>query len=224
LGAGATLTVGTFNITVEESWTSDAVNAIFDAGTGTVEFDGTDTGHVIDSDDIFKREDAIKDVGAILDWIDEQPELNNKKIAIAGKMYGGYLTLASLIKYGKRFKAGIDLFGIRDFINHIESTSTYRKAFIREEYGDNRIPEIRKFLTSISPIKHIDKIVSPLLVVQGLNDFKTSSKDAKLMVDELLKRKQPVWALYAKNAGNEFAGSELLKAEIFFLKKYLLEK
>jgi dipeptidyl aminopeptidase/acylaminoacyl peptidase len=45
-------------------------------------------------DNAEKREDSVKDIGALLDWIAQQPELDASRVAVAGGSYGGYMTLA----------------------------------------------------------------------------------------------------------------------------------
>ena len=41
-----------------------------------------------------KREDSVKDIGALLDWIAEQPDLDASRVMVTGGSYGGYMTLA----------------------------------------------------------------------------------------------------------------------------------
>ncbi|HEX5106568.1 MAG TPA: prolyl oligopeptidase family serine peptidase, partial [Pirellulaceae bacterium] len=62
------------------------------------------------------REDSVKDIGALLDWIAKQPELDASRVAVSGGSYGGYMVLASLVMHGERIKAGIDNVGIANFI------------------------------------------------------------------------------------------------------------
>ncbi|PKL74756.1 MAG: hypothetical protein CVV27_18880, partial [Candidatus Melainabacteria bacterium HGW-Melainabacteria-1] len=41
-------------------------------------------------DNGFLREDSVKDIGALLDWIKEHPELDEKRVCVYGGSYGGY--------------------------------------------------------------------------------------------------------------------------------------
>src|SRR5690606_23710319 len=60
------------------------------------------------------REDSVKDIGALLDWIAAQPELDAGRVGVTGGSYGGYMVLASLMHYSDRIRAGIDIVGISD--------------------------------------------------------------------------------------------------------------
>ena len=48
-------------------------------------------------DNGFKREDSVKDIGALLDWIDAQPNLDSERVIVYGGSYGGYMVLASAV-------------------------------------------------------------------------------------------------------------------------------
>ena len=66
------------------------------------------------------REDSVKDIGALLDWIAKQPDLDASRVAVVGGSYGGYMVLASLTHYRDRIKAGVDFVGIANFITFLE--------------------------------------------------------------------------------------------------------
>ena len=92
-------------------------------------------------DNAERREDSVRDIGALLDWVAQQPELDSSRIAVAGGSYGGYMVLASLTHFGDRIKAGIDYVGIANFITFLEKTAAYRVDLRRAEYGDERDPK-----------------------------------------------------------------------------------
>ena len=71
-------------------------------------------------DNADKREDSVKDIGALLDWIAQQPELDATRVAVQGGSYGGYMVLASLMHYSDRIRAGVDIVGISDFITFLD--------------------------------------------------------------------------------------------------------
>jgi dipeptidyl aminopeptidase/acylaminoacyl peptidase len=111
----------------------------------------------------------VRDIGALLDWIAQQPDLDANRVAIYGASYGGYVVLASAVHYSDRLRAGVDVVGISNFVSVLENTEDYRRAFRRYEYGDERDPDMRAFLERISPLNNVDRIGIPLLVVQGRN-------------------------------------------------------
>lgn len=154
----------------------------------------------LDNDSL--REDAVKDIGALLDWIAEQPELDQNQVVIVGGSYGGFMVLASAVHYSERLLCGIDLYGMSNLVSFLENTESYRRDERRIEYGDERIPEIRQYLTSISPLHQMAHINMPLLVYQGSNDPRVPPSESRQMVDKLKKEGKEVWYLEASNEGH----------------------
>lgn len=114
-----------------------------------------------------KRENAIKDVAALRDWLETSGGADPKNIFIDGASYGGYVVLASLYHYPDAFAAGIDIYGVADWVTFLEKTNEVRSA--REAiYGS--LAHDRAFLESISPINHVSQIKRPVLIVAGQND------------------------------------------------------
>jgi dipeptidyl aminopeptidase/acylaminoacyl peptidase len=151
-----------------------------------------------------KRADSIKDIGALLDWIAAQPDLDARRVGIYGGSYGGYMVLGSLTNFPDRFKAGIDVVGIADFVTFLENTKSYRRDLRRAEYGDERDPEVRKILDEISPLKNAHKIKAALLVTHGKNDPRVPVTEAEQIVAKLRELNRPVWYALALNEGHGF--------------------
>jgi dipeptidyl aminopeptidase/acylaminoacyl peptidase len=156
------------------------------------------------ADDVLRREDAVRDVGAVLDWIATRPDLDADRVAVVGGSYGGYMVLASLIHHGDRLRAGIDLVGISSFVTFLESTSEYRRDLRRAEYGDERDPEVRAFLEQISPLTRAGEIDRPLFVVQGANDPRVPATEAAQIVSAVRGAGADVWYLVAADEGHGF--------------------
>ncbi|MCG3127101.1 MAG: Dipeptidyl aminopeptidase BIII [Phycisphaerae bacterium] len=155
-----------------------------------------------------KREDSIRDNGALLDWIARQPELDAKRVAVFGGSYGGYMVLGSLATYPERIKAGVDIVGIASFISFLEKTPEFRRDLRREEYGDERQPEVREVLARISPLQNAEKIKSALFVLHGKNDPRVPVNEAEQIVAKLRELKRPVWYACALNEGHGFRKRE----------------
>jgi dipeptidyl aminopeptidase/acylaminoacyl peptidase len=177
-------------------------------------------------DDGLKREDAVKDIGALLDWIATQPKLDASRVAVYGGSYGGYMVLAAAVHYSDRLRAAVDVVGISNFVSFLENTQDYRRDLRRLEYGDERDPEMRAFLESISPLNHVDRIRVPLLVVQGQNDPRVPVSESEQIVAALRSRGQPVWYMNALNEGHGYERKEnrdaYQQAALLFLQQYLL--
>ena len=173
------------------------------------------------------REDSVKDIGALLDWIQTQPELDSKRIMVTGGSYGGYMTLASMTHFNDRFRCAVDVVGISNFVTFLEHTEAYRRDLRRVEYGDERDPEMRKFLESISPTEHVSNITRPMFIVAGRNDPRVPYTEGQQMTAAIRARGVPVWYLLAADEGHGFAKKAnrdfQFAATVMFIRKYLLE-
>ena len=182
----------------------------------------------LEADNNKKREDSVKDIGALLDWIQTQPDLDASRVAVMGGSYGGYMVLAASVMYGNRLAAAFNSVGISHFVTFLENTETYRRDLRRVEYGDERDPEMRKFLESISPLTHADKIRVPLMVSHGKNDPRVPYTEAEQIVKRVRANGSPVWYLLAEDEGHGFAKKAnadfQFAAMTAFYDRYLLKK
>ncbi|HEU4520626.1 MAG TPA: prolyl oligopeptidase family serine peptidase, partial [Thermoanaerobaculia bacterium] len=156
-------------------------------------------------DNAAKREDSVRDIGAILDWIARDPQLDASRVAVAGGSYGGYMVLASMIHFADRLKAGVDVVGISSFLTFLQNTSGYRRDLRRVEYGDERDPQMRAHLEKISPLSQASKIRDPLFVIMGFNDPRVPYTEGEQIVKIVRESGAPVWYLMAKDEGHGFA-------------------
>lgn len=178
-------------------------------------------------DDGKLRENAVRDIGALIDWIAEQKEFDESRIAVYGASYGGYMALASSVHFGNRIKAVVNRAGISNFVTYLQNTQGYRRDLRRVEYGDERIPEMRAFLQQISPLNHVNRIETPMLIVQGQNDPVVPVSESEQIVSALRSRGLPVWYMNALNEGHSYERKE--NKDIFqqvtnlFLQRFLIE-
>ncbi len=155
-----------------------------------------------------KREDTVKDVGALLDWIAAQPGLDRSRVMVTGGSYGGYMTLASMTHYNDRFRCAIDVVGISNWVTFLEHTEGYRRDLRRVEYGDERDPKMRAFLEKVSPLTSAGNITKPMFIVAGRNDPRVPYTEAEQMVAAIKKNGGPVWFLMANDEGHGFSQEE----------------
>ena len=155
-------------------------------------------------DDQYLREDAVRDIGALLDWIGEQPDLDESRVAVTGGSYGGYMVLSSLLHFSPRIRCGIDIVGVSNFVTFLENTADYRRDLRRAEYGDERIPEMREFLESISPLNNAERITSRLMVVQGANDPRVPVNESRQLVERVRDNGLDVAYMEGANEGHGF--------------------
>jgi dipeptidyl aminopeptidase/acylaminoacyl peptidase len=179
-------------------------------------------------DNGFKREDSVKDIGALLDWIATQPDLDASRVLVTGGSYGGYMTLAVSTHYADRIAGAIDVVGISHFVTFLNNTESYRRDLRRVEYGDERDPAMRAHLEKISPLTNAAKIKKPLFVIQGKNDPRVPYTEAEQIVAKVREGGTPVWYLRAENEGHGFQKKEnqdfQFYATILFMQQTVLKQ
>ncbi len=177
-------------------------------------------------DNGYKREDTVKDIGKLLDWIAARPELDENRVAVIGGSYGGYMVLAAMTHFNDRLRAGIDIVGISNFVTFLENTKAYRRDLRRVEYGDERDPDMRAFLNKISPNNNADKISKPMFIAQGANDPRVPASESEQMVEVIRKNGGQVWYMLAKDEGHGFRKKSnrdyYNHATVLFLQTFLL--
>ncbi len=157
------------------------------------------------SDNGFNRENTVKDIGTVLNWIRSDVSLDGDRIGIYGGSYGGYMTLATATHYNSEIRAAIDVVGISNFLTFLQNTSGYRRDLRRVEYGDERDPKMHAFLEQISPMTSAGNIRKPLFVIAGFNDPRVPWTEGQQMVQTVRSSGAPVWWLMAKDEGHGFA-------------------
>jgi dipeptidyl aminopeptidase/acylaminoacyl peptidase len=178
-------------------------------------------------DNGFKREDSVKDIGAVIDWIAREPRLDGGRIAVMGGSYGGYMVLASMVHFGDRLRCGVDVVGISSFLTFLKNTQDYRRDLRRAEYGDERDPQMAAHLEKISPLTNVKKITKPLFVVQGRNDPRVPMTEAEQMAGAIRGNGGQVWYLMARDEGHGFAKKKnadfQFLSTILFFREHLLK-
>jgi len=155
-------------------------------------------------DNGLNRKKSVEDIGALLDWIANQPQLDASKVVVHGGSYGGYMVLASMIDYGDRLAGGVDIVGISDFKTFLGNTEGYRVDLRRVEYGDERDPVVAAFFDQISPLKNASKITKPLLIIQGYNDPRVPYTEAEQILAAVKANGLKAGFLMAMDEGHGF--------------------
>jgi dipeptidyl aminopeptidase/acylaminoacyl peptidase len=174
------------------------------------------------------REGAVKDIGAGLDWIATRKDLDATRVMLTGASYGGWLALQAGIEYNDRIRGIIEGAGITDFTTYLENTSAARQQNRREEYGDERDPQMREFLKSISPVTRAKEMKKATFILHPAKDIRVPVGQARELVDALKKNNAAVWyAEFADASHDNFPstaanGNWMLAAWIQFIKTFLL--
>ena len=157
---------------------------------------------------------------ASLGYVDEA------KIGIAGGSYGGYMVLAALAFKPEEFAVGVDLFGVSNWVRTLQSIPPYWESIRKSLYKEIGDPgkELDN-LRAVSPLFHADKIVKPLIVLQGANDPRVIKPESDEIVDNIKKRGGVVEYVLFDNEGHGFTkkANEIraYKAILDFLDRYL---
>ena len=177
-------------------------------------------------DDGPRRGDAVKDIGALLDWIAAQPDLDKTRVMLTGASYGGYLTLMAAAEYGDRVRCAFEGFGMSDLVSFLESTDVSRRADRNVEYGDPADPTTRDYLTNLSPLTHASKVKIPLFIAQGARDTRVPLKQSEAMVEAIRRTGSPLWYVVYTDAGHmQFTtatNNYNTYAWVLFVQQYLL--
>ena len=172
------------------------------------------------------RPDAVRDLGALLDWIRAQPDLDASRVAVSGGSHGGYLALAAMAEFSDRLRAGIDIAGFSDFETSLKDERPSAIDYWRAEYGDERDPATREFLHSISPLTHADRIRKPLLIVHAKNDPRVKIEEADQIVSAVERHGTIVWYVWfdadGHSLGHRSHAEYEIETQIQFLKTFLL--
>lgn len=141
-------------------------------------------------DDTDKRLDAVKDVEYAVKWLRQRDDVIQDRIAVYGRSYGGFMTLASLVFYPELWAAGVEMVGIANFVSFLERTGPWRRKHREAEYGS--LEHDREMLERISPLNHIDNIRAPLMVCHGKHDPRVPLYEAEQVVEAVRKQGQDV--------------------------------
>jgi dipeptidyl aminopeptidase/acylaminoacyl peptidase len=99
----------------------------------------------LDLDNGMKREDSLKDIGALLDWIKSRPDLDSDRVMITGGSYGGYMTLACSFHYADRIRCSLDVVGISNFVTFRNIPSLIGATCVESNMATNGIRPCESF-------------------------------------------------------------------------------
>jgi dipeptidyl aminopeptidase/acylaminoacyl peptidase len=177
-------------------------------------------------DNGIKKEGAVKDIGALLDWISSCNDLDKNRIMVTGTSYGGYMTSRTAIEYKDKIRCAVEAFGLSDLFSYKKSIDTAYREFFKQEFGDDNDSSVRDYFRRISPLNNASKITKPIFIVQGKNDPRIPYSESQQMVNAIKNHGGIVWYLLANNEGHGFFKQEnedyLFYATIEFIKTYLL--
>ncbi len=153
------------------------------------------------SDDGLRRPRQLEDAKLLVDWIRSRPELDADRIVLLGASWGGTMVLTSLIEYPELFLGGISL-APATLDPSPDDRAKLIRGWWRVEVGDERDPELRGMLESISPVTQGQRVTRPLLLVQGARDARLPVSSARKVRDAVARGGHPAWYLEASDMGH----------------------
>ena len=145
----------------------------------------------------------MKDIGALLDWIPEQPFLDKDRVMVTGPSYGGYMTYAVAAAYRRSHTLRLRGRGHFKFHQLLRDHGSLRLDDRRAEYGDDRDPAMREFLTRVSPVTQASKIRTPLLIAHGRQDTRVPVGQAEEMFRAVRANGAPAWLVIYEDEGHD---------------------
>jgi dipeptidyl aminopeptidase/acylaminoacyl peptidase len=177
-------------------------------------------------DNGLRREESVRDIGSLLDWIATRPELDARRVMVTGGSYGGYMTLAVATTYNDRICCALDVVGISNFNTFLKNTESYRRDLRRAEYGDERDSVMAAYFERMAPLNNASRISRPLFIVQGGNDPRVPRTEAVQMAERVKRNGSPVWYLEARDEGHGFRKKNNVDyqfyATVLFVRRFLL--
>ena len=177
-------------------------------------------------DDKQHGEADLRDIVAGGQWLREQDWVADDQVAVMGGSYGGYITAAALAFHPDAFAAGVNIFGVTNWVRTLESIPAWwgaNRIALFDEMGDPATDAERH--RAISPLFHADRITKPLLVVQGANDPRVLQVESDELVAAVRANDVPVEYVLFPNEGHGFTRRDnritAQDAYLTFLDKYV---
>ena len=159
-------------------------------------------------------------------YLVSQGIVDAKRVGIMGGSYGGYATLAGVTFTPDVYAAAVAIVAPSNLNTLLASIPPYweaiRKTFY-ERMGDPNTPEGKAQLDRQSPLNSVDKIKTPLMIVQGANDPRVKKAEADQIVVALRERKYPVEYLLAPDEGHGFQRPVNNLAMVMSVEKFLVK-
>jgi dipeptidyl aminopeptidase/acylaminoacyl peptidase len=173
-----------------------------------------------------KRENVITDIEDAAVWIKKNWKTaagESPKVGVMGWSYGGYSTLLAMSRFAGAYEAGVALVGMSNLVSFLNNTAPYRRLLRISEYGD---PEKDKeALLKLSAVTYVDKVKSPLMIIQGANDPRVPVGEALQIHKTLTKKgvKSELIIFADEGHGSSKKENQVLEIghTILFFKKHL---
>lgn len=162
------------------------------------------TGRGVPFSKLSQKDPAGAEFDDIVDAVDHLIEIglvDTNKVGVTGGSYGGYATAWLATKYSERFAAGVMFVGISNLISKAGTTNIPEEEFL--VHARQRPQDDLSFYLERSPITHVNKARSPLLILGGEDDPRVDPGQSKELYRALkVEGKVPVRLVIYPNEGH----------------------
>ncbi len=125
----------------------------------------------------------LRDLRSVTEWMQKQPEFDQKRLAVYGGSYGGFATLLCVTQIPDVWHCAVDVFGVANLVTMLENAQPNWRRFLARWIGE--LPKDRERLVERSPITHIANVRCPMLILQGSNDPRVPQGESDQVVAKL---------------------------------------
>lgn len=151
--------------------------------------------------------DAVDAVKAVV----ERGLVDPQRVVIQGGSAGGYTTLQALVS-SDVFAAGVSRYGIGDLETLVTDTHKFESRYPLGLVGP--YPADRQTYLDRSPIHHVDRLSSPMLILQGLEDKVVPPNQSVSMADAVRAKHLPVALIMFEGEGHGFRKQSTRRAVV----------
>jgi len=144
----------------------------------------------------------LRDLRAVTDWMTQQKEFDQRRLAVYGGSYGGFATLLCVTQIPDVWRCAVDVFGVANLVTMLENAQPNWRRFLARWIGE--LPKDRERLVERSPITHIDNVKCPMLILQGSNDPRVPQEESDQVVERLRARGRRVDYVVYPDEGHGF--------------------
>ena len=150
----------------------------------------------------------VADCVAAARHLAEAGEVDGARLAIRGGSAGGYTTLASLV-FTDAFAAGASYYGVADLEALARDTHKFESRYLDRLVGP--WPQEAELYRERSPIHHVDRLSTPVILLQGLEDAVVPPAQAEAMAAALERKGIPYEYLAFEGEQHGFRKAETIK-------------
>jgi dipeptidyl aminopeptidase/acylaminoacyl peptidase len=148
----------------------------------------------------------LKDEVAAVKFLLRSGYVDARKVGIAGGSYGGYMTLMAIGRTPDVWAAGVDSYGIINWLTIVQHSDPFLRQYLRALLGDPQ--KDRAVYQAASPLTYLKQARAPLLVLQGDNDIRVPREEAEQVVALLKGAGRTVDVHYYAQEGHGFSRRE----------------